>query len=115
MNRVTARIVAALAVAAGPACTTVAAPVWMAQPLGSRQCEDGGRTPQAMAQALRDAGIGVLALACGHDGRMRAAVCGGPDGRLALVEIAGDQRERAQALGWVPLTGLPDAQRQPCP
>jgi hypothetical protein len=108
------RIMAGLWVAAGSACTTVAAPVWIAQSLGSRQCEDGGRTPQAMAQALRDAGIGVLAVACGHDGRMRPAVCGGPDGRLALVEIAGEQRERAQALGWVPLAGLPEAQRQPC-
>jgi hypothetical protein len=31
------------------------------------------------------------------------------------VEIGDHQRERAQALGWVPLAGLRDAQRQPCP
>lgn len=108
------RFAAVLASALGAACTTVAAPVWMAQPLGTRQCEDGGRTPQAMAQALRDAGIAVQALACGHDGRMRPAVCGAGDGRLALVEIAGDQAARAQGLGWVPLASLPEAQRQPC-
>lgn len=108
-------LLAAAALAAACAAPTTAAPLWMAQPLGTRQCEDGGRTPQALAQALREAGVAVQALACGHDGRMRPAVCGAPDGRLALVQVPEDQAARAQALGWVPLAGLRDAQRQPCP
>lgn len=104
----------ALAAAAGAACSTMAAPLAVARSLGTRQCESAGATPQALAQALRDAGLEVRAVACGHDGRMRPAVCGAPDGRLAIVDIPGDQAARAQALGWVPLADLRDAQRQPC-
>ena len=61
------------------ACSTVAAPVAspmastvaVAHVLGSRQCEGGGTKPQALAERLREAGVPVSALTCGHDGRMR--------------------------------------------
>ncbi|GAB4119440.1 MAG: hypothetical protein Fur0014_20230 [Rubrivivax sp.] len=97
-------------------CATAAAPpVWVARPLGTLQCEPPGpRTPKVLAQALRDAGVTVSAEACGHDGRMRPAVCGAPDGRLALAQIPGDQLTRARTLGWVPLSEMPDAQRLAC-
>lgn len=104
-----------LAAALGTACGTVAAPVTVAQSLGTRQCEAGGMTPQALAQNLRAAGITVLSESCAHDGRMRPAVCGAPDGRLAVFEVPGDQLARAQALGFVPLASLPEARPQPCP
>jgi hypothetical protein len=97
---------------------TTAAPVWIAQSVGTRQCEEAPlnqRSGQVALAALRDAGLVVSASACGTDGRMRPAVCGAGDGRLVLAEIPSDQLARAQALGWVPLALMRDAQRQPCP
>lgn len=99
----------------GAACATVAAPVTVAQSLGNRQCEAGGRTLQSVAQSVRDAGIPVLAQACGHDGRMRPAVCGAPDGALAILDIPSDRLTQARSLGFVTLDSLPDARRQACP
>ena len=81
------------------ACSTVAAPVALFKPLGTRQCESGGPAPEAVAQVLRDAGVAVAAVACGHDGRMRPAVCGAADGRLVIVDVPVDQQARAEALG----------------
>lgn len=95
-------------------CASAAAPVAMARPLGTRQCERGGPTAESLAQALRDAGLTVGTVACGHDGRMRPQVCGAPDGRLAIVEVPADQQARAEALGWRPLSALPDAVRAAC-
>jgi hypothetical protein len=109
------RLLLGLAAVLGTACGTVAAPVAIAQSLGSRQCEGGGSTPQALAQTLRAAGLTVLSESCAHDGRMRPAVCGAPDGRLAVFEVPGEQLARAQALGFVALSTLPDARPQPCP
>lgn len=110
-----ARLTLITLTAFGTACTTVAAPVTVAQSLGNRQCEAGGRTLQSVAQSVRDAGITVLAQACGHDGRMRPAVCGAPDGVLALLDIPSDQLAKARSLGFVTLESLPDARRQDCP
>ena len=86
----------------------------MARPLGTQQCQAGGPTPDALAAALREAGIPVAQVACGHDGRIRPAVCGAPDGRLAIVDIPAELQARAEALGWRPLASMPDASRQPC-
>lgn len=110
------RHVAALLLSIGlmAGCTTTAAPLAIAKPLGTRQCETGGPTAESLAQALRDAGISVTAVGCGHDGRMRPAACGTPDGRLAIVEIPADRRAQAEALGWRALSDMPDASRQPC-
>jgi hypothetical protein len=96
------------------ACTTVAQPVALFKPLGTRQCEVGGATPEALAKGLQDAGVQVMALACGHDGRMRPAVCGAPDGRLVIVDVPAAQQAKAEGLGWRPLAQLTDARRQPC-
>lgn len=86
----------------------------MARSLGTLQCETSGPTATALAQSLRDAGVRVQAVACAHDGRMRPAVCGAPDGRLAVADIAAAQRSLAEALGWKPLSAWPAAQREPC-
>jgi len=96
--------------AAAPAAVSVA----MALPLGTRQCESGGPTAESLAAALRNAGVGVTAVGCGHDGRMRPAVCGAGDGRLAVVDVPAAQQPQAEALGWKPLSAMPDARRQPC-
>ena len=100
-----------------PGCASTAAtpaPLTMARALGTLQCETSGPTASALAQALRDAGVTVQAVGCAHDGRMRPAVCGAPDGRLAVVEIDPAQRPLAEALGWKPLSTWAGAQRQPC-
>lgn len=82
--------------------------------LDSRQCSGGGTTPQTLAERLRAGGVEVLGVSCGVDGRMRPAMCGAGDGRIAIIEVAADQRARAEALGFAPLERLPDAQRVPC-
>lgn len=108
----------ACSMALGSACATTpakpATPVAVVKTLGQRQCEGGGTTAAALAQALREAGVQVLAQACAHDGRMRPAVCGAPDGVMAWFEIPGDQLAKAQALGYVAMASLPDARRQDC-
>ena len=96
------------------ACGTVAASVTLFKPLGTRQGEAGGPTPDSLAQALREGGVTVQLMSCGHDGRMRPAVCGAADGRLVIVDVPADQQARAESLGWRPLSGLPDAVRRPC-
>jgi hypothetical protein len=113
MNRLTCTGLLLLA-ALGAACGTVAAPVTVAHPLGSRQCEGPGPAPQSLAQRLIDAGVAVAAVGCGHDGRMRPAVCGAPDGALAVMDIDAAQLPRARELGFQPLADWPDARRVPC-
>jgi hypothetical protein len=110
--------------ALGTACAGVAAPpaptlpgptLPVAAALGSRQCEGGGTAPAAWAQRLREAGVTVSAVGCGHDGRMRPAVCGAPDGQLMVLEIDSTQLPAARALGFRPLSEWPGATRRPCP
>ena len=102
-------------VAAPPVATLPVTPLPVAAALGSRQCEGGGTAPAAWAQGLREAGVTVSALGCGHDGRMRPAVCGGPDGQLVVLEIDPAQLASARALGFRPLSAWPGATRRPCP
>jgi hypothetical protein len=87
--------------------------VWKS--LGSRQCSGGSTSVESLASQLRQAGVAVHAAACGHDGRMRPAVCGQPDGRIGLFDIAAADLDRATALGFRPRAGLPDATALPCP
>ncbi len=111
------RLLLALAcsMALGSACaTSPAAPVVVVKSLGQRQCEGGGTPAATLAQALQAAGVQVLAQACAHDGRMRPAVCGASDGVMGWFQIPGDQLAKAQGLGFVAITSLPDARRQDC-
>ena len=101
--------------AAAPARVAVLESAAVYQSLGSRQCEGGGRSLSALAVSLEQAGVTVFDRACGTDGRMRAAVCGGPDGWLAVFDIAPAGVDAARALGFAPLSDLPGAHRAPCP
>ncbi|NUZ05843.1 hypothetical protein [Piscinibacter koreensis] len=84
------------------------------KPLGSRQCEVP--PPRAtLERELAAAGVPVLGTACGRDGRMRAALCGAPDGRIVIFEVPTERVAAAAAAGFEPLANLPDATREPCP
>jgi hypothetical protein len=103
-----------LAALAASACAATPAPnVTVFKPLGSLQCSGGGQTVPALARALADAGVPVLATRCGSDGRMYAAMCGAADGRIGVFDIAAADAAAAAKLGFRPLT--PDAKDRPCP
>ncbi len=83
--------------------------------LGRRQCEAGGETPASLAAQLKSSGIEATLTGCANDGMMYAAVCGGGDGALGLLEIAAVDAAAAVKAGFQPFSDLPDASRQPCP
>jgi hypothetical protein len=105
---------AALAAAASACASGPAAQLSVYKPIGSRQCEGGGTTPESMARELATAGVKVIAATCGSDGRMHAAMCGAPDGRLAIFEIDAEHAAAAAKAGFQPLASMPSAQCQPC-
>ena len=107
-------IVTGAVAALGAACAAEAPPLSVAISLGTRQCAAGGQQPEDLARRLTESGVRVLAQTCGTDGRMRPAMCGAADGRLAIFEIPAAQWTAAQALGYVRLDTMPDAQREPC-
>lgn len=104
---------ALLVLLAATACATPpAGSVVVVRTLGSQQCSGGGQSPAALARVLADAGIHVLSTRCGSDGRMYPAVCGAPDGRVGLFEIAASQAQAAAALGF--RAAGPEVQERPC-
>ncbi len=107
-------LLACTLLAATAACASAPPPLAVYKPAGSRQCEGGGTPPERMRAELEAAGVKVLATACGIDGRMHAAVCGGADGRLVILEIAPEQAAAAEKLGFQPLSKMPSAQRAEC-
>jgi hypothetical protein len=83
---------------------------------GTKQCDTSGARGaaglQALARPLEAAGVRVLAGACGDDGRMRIAVCGAGDGRIAIFDIAAADAAKAAQAGYAPLPA--DARERPC-
>jgi hypothetical protein len=102
------------ACAAQPAAAPAAPAVSVTKSLGGKQCEAGGTSLAVLAAQLAQAGVTVQRQACGDDGRMRAAVCGAPDGRIAIFTIPAAQQALATQAQFVPLAALPDAREQPC-
>lgn len=82
--------------------------------LGSVQCTGGGTSLSTLERQLLDAGVRVAAASCGLDGKAYAAVCGGPDGRIGVFDVAAQHASVAQALGFDLLSRLPGAVRAPC-
>lgn len=82
---------------------------------GSVQCSGGGTTVGALQQQLVALGIEVLAARCGLDGVARPAVCGAPDGRIAMFDVYGAQVAVALTIGFALLSTLPDATVTACP
>ncbi|WP_257221748.1 hypothetical protein [Acinetobacter sp. YH1901141] len=68
--------------------TTPTAQVEMYTSLQHRQCEpDSGLTLTEIVQRLQQAQIQVKRASVGSDGRMYAQVCGGADGKIAIVKL----------------------------
>jgi hypothetical protein len=96
-----------LAMAAGVACAAAkkkaedAETVWVARADGSRSCAPGkGAAVEETAQALKGAGVSVQESRKGHDGKMRAAVCGIETGRQNEHKITRADLEKAVKLGF---------------
>lgn len=105
-----------LALPLGGGCATAAVEhVTVFVPAGTRQCESAPADPMAQALArLSAAGVQATAPRCGHDGRVRAAMCGMSDGRILVVDVPQAALAQVRALGWRPLSELPDARVQSC-
>lgn len=83
--------------------------------VGSRQCEGGGTPVEKMMRQLSEAGIPVMNVHCGTDGRMYPAMCGAPDGRIGILEVPEGKVSAAAARGFAPLSNLPEASKTVCP
>lgn len=81
---------------------------------GSVQCGYTGVELDAMALELTNAGIDVVCLQKGHDGLMRAAVCGAATGKLNIYTINKKHLPEAEALGFKSVDTLAEYQDQEC-
>ncbi|MEN8385533.1 hypothetical protein [Acinetobacter towneri] len=87
--------------------TIPTAQVEMYTSLQHRQCEpDSGLTLTEIVQRLQQAQIQVKRASVGSDGRMYAQVCGGADGKIAIVTIPQSQQKQAAALGFQPYSQI---------
>lgn len=83
--------------------------------IGSTQCTPGSGTPaKTMLNQLAARNIPVRAMSCGSDGNMHATVCGAADGSIRIFEIPANGLTAATALGFAPLSEIPNAQEVPC-
>lgn len=82
--------------------------------VGAVQCGDPGSPAPELALQLVESGVSVSDAFCGHDGMMRIAQCGAPDGAIAVFSIAQRDLAEAQRIGFSPLSELPSAQLKPC-
>ena len=82
---------------------------------GSLQCTGGGLTLEQLKAELTGGSLPVESASCGIDGLGHIAVCGASDGRIGIFEIASAGVTAAQALGFAPLSDLPEATRTACP
>lgn len=116
LSRFCLAVVFSLAVPmAGCAAAPAAERVSVYTSAGTRQCEPAEADPMPAALArLAAAGVEASAPRCGHDGRMRAAMCGMSDGRILVVDVPTAALAKVKELGWRPLADLPDATVDRC-
>jgi hypothetical protein len=88
--------------------------VELAVSIGSTQCMNDGTPLAEWVRRLTASGVEVRASSCGADGRGYASVCGGSDGRIAIVEVPSSQASTASIFGFFPLSKLPDATKTSC-
>jgi len=81
---------------------------------GSVQCGYTGIELNAMALELTNAGIDVVCSQKGHDGLMRAAVCGADTGKLNIYTIEKKHLPDAESIGFKSVNELADYQDQEC-
>lgn len=93
---------------------TAGTSVWVAKSAGTLQCDDAGIDVGLRASELRSLGVEPGASACGHDGRMRPAVCGAPDGRIVAFELRAGQLQAAARAGYMPLDAVAAARLGMC-
>jgi hypothetical protein len=107
--------VATAPVATTPVATTPSnESVELAVGIGSTQCMNDGTPLAEWVRRLTANGVEVRASSCGYTGNMYASVCGGSDGRIAIVEVPSAQASTASTIGFFPLSKLPDATKAPC-
>lgn len=83
--------------------------------VGSKQCNGGGTPLATMMRQLSDAGVPVMNVSCGTDGRIYPAMCGAPDGRIGILEVPEAKVSAVGALGFALLSSLPEASKTVCP
>lgn len=83
--------------------------------VGSKQCSGGGVPLASMMRQLSEAGVPVMNVSCGTDGRMYPAMCEAPDGHINILEVPEDKVAATKALGFAPLGSLPEASKTICP
>ena len=109
-----ALLAAVLAACAGPAPSAAGNTVSVYKSRGGLQCEKTAIAVSELQRQLSDAGIEPSRASCGHDGRMRPARCGRPDGNIAIFDRPASKLDAAVALKFSPLDGAKEATRGPC-
>lgn len=113
-------LISVVAISALSACSSFKRPstephVSVYKYVGSVQCKAGGTPLPAMMRQLSEGGVPVLDVSCGTDGKMYPAVCGAADGRIGILVVPEARLAAAAALGFAPLSRLPEASKTVCP
>ena len=81
---------------------------------GSIQCDSAGVELDTMALELINIGIDVVCSQKGHDGLVRATVCGGDTGNINIFKINRVNLSDAESIGFESVSTLGEYQDQKC-
>lgn len=81
---------------------------------GSIQCDNAGVELDTMALELINIGIDVVCSQKGHDGMVRATVCGGDTGNVNIFKINRVNFPDAESIGFESVSTLGEYQDQKC-